>query len=126
MNAETCLLRQVHPSFIQMNRITSQVFKPRPTNFNRLSAYDGDQISAEAAWQHYTETLGFKSAGIVAITVADCTSQGLQVHPDPQDFPEHVLVDFGGLERRRIETVAKRFRAAAEERGWLYRREESA
>ena len=52
MNNETLLLRQIHPSFIQAGHITSQAFRPTPKDQNKLSVYDGDQISAEDAWQH--------------------------------------------------------------------------
>ena len=100
MNAGTLLLRQVHPSFVQMNRITSQVFKPREEIAYRLSVYDGDQISPERAWQHYTEELCLKSVGVVAVSKAECISQGLHVCPDPRDFPEHVHIHFGGKEEK--------------------------
>ena len=121
MNDATLLLRQVHPSFVQNDRITSQVFKPRSNHQNRLSVYDGDQISAEAAWQHYMERLHLASAGVVAVTVSECTRQGLQAYPDPTDFPEHAVIDFGQMQKRGIRTTAQRLRDAAQDRGWLYR-----
>ena len=72
MNDGTLLLRQVHPTFVQQGRITSQVFKPSTKDNNELSVYDGDQISADAAWRHYTEDLHLASAGVVAVAVAEC------------------------------------------------------
>ena len=124
MNPETLLLRQVHPAFVQADRITSQVFTPRATDQNRLSVYDGDQISAEQAWKHYTEEQRLMSAGVVAVTVAECLKEGLNAYPDPSDFPEHVVIEFGEMGKGRTKAVAKRLRVVAEQRDWLYREEE--
>ena len=124
MNVGTLLLRQVHPSFVQRGRITSQVFSPTPKDQNRLSVYDRDQISAEAAWMHYTSQLHLMSAGVVAVTVSECVNEGLQAWADPSDFPEHAVIDFGKIDRSRFRAVAKHLRVAAEERGWLYQEEE--
>jgi hypothetical protein len=68
MPENTFLYRQVHPSWVQAGRITSQVFKPTPKDENKLSAYDGDRISAEKAWIHYTRELSLSSCGVVAVT----------------------------------------------------------
>ena len=124
MNVGTLLLRQVHPSFVQRGRITSQVFTPTSSDQNRLSVYDGDLISAEAAWTHYTSELYLRSAGVVAVTVSECVNMGLQARADPSDFPEHAVIEFGKIDRSRSRAVAKRLRVVAEERGWLYLEEE--
>jgi hypothetical protein len=63
MNAQTLLLRQIHPSFVQQGRVTSQAFRPTPKDESKLSMYDGDQITPEASWRHYTVTLRFESIG---------------------------------------------------------------
>jgi len=39
MTENTLLLRQVHPSFVQDGKITSQVFRPTPKDENKLSMY---------------------------------------------------------------------------------------
>ena len=124
MNPETLLLRQVHPAFVQADRVTSQVFTPRVNDQNRLSVYDGDQISAEQAWGHYTEELHLLSAGVVAVTVAECLKEGLSARADPTDFPEHAVIEFGAMGKGDIRTVAKRLRVVSEQRGWLYRQED--
>ena len=54
MTPQTLLLRQIHPSFIQAERITSQAFRPTPKDENKLSVDNGDQISADAAWQRFS------------------------------------------------------------------------
>ena len=120
MNANTLLYRQVHPSWIQKDRITSQAFRPTPKDKKRLSVYDGDQITAEAAWQHYTNDLGLTSAGVLAVTVGECCTLELPVVPDPATFQEHTLIDFSAFSRRQIETKAKLLRENANLRGWQY------
>lgn len=120
MTPETMLLRQVHPQFIQEGRISSQVFKPTPKDENLLSVYDGDQITAERAWLHFTSELKFSSVGVVAVTVGECHGQDLTVRPDPEPFPEHVVIDFSGCSRGQLEKKSKRLRDIAESRGWLY------
>ena len=97
MNQGTLLYRQVHPNFIRNGEATSQAFIPTPKDNNRLSVYDGDMISAAAAWEHYTGTLEFKSDGVVSVSVAECQAIELSVSSDPTDFPEHTLIEFGEL-----------------------------
>lgn len=120
MTDETLLLRQVNPSWIQLGRASSQVFRPTPKDEKRLSVYDGDLISGEASWQHFTEVLGFASVGVLAVTVAECQSIDLTVFPDPIPFPEHAVIDFSGFEEGQIKKKAKQLKAAAETRGWQY------
>ena len=74
MNNDTLLLRQVHPSWIQNGRVTSQAFTPTPKDNGHLSSYDGDMISAEAAWRHYTNKLGYESSGGFRILGGDVES----------------------------------------------------
>jgi len=121
MTDDTLLLRQVNPVWIQAGRITSQVFRPTPKDSKRLSVYDGDQISAEGAWSHYVKELELSSAGVVAVTVAECEEQDLPVAPDPEPFPEHVTIKFNDCSNSQIKTKAKQLTQAAEARGWRYR-----
>ena len=122
MTDETILLRQVNPAFVQGDRISSQVFRPTPKDENLLSVYDGDQIGPGAAWEHFTGTLGFASDGVVGVTVGECVALALPARPDPAPFREHAVIDFSGFARGEIEKHAKRLRAHATTRGWLYRR----
>lgn len=121
MNEATQLLRQVHPQFVRVGRVTSQAFTPRTTDRNRLSVYDGDQIQAEAAWRHYTSEQALQSAGVLAVTVAECTALDLPAVSDPEPFPEHAVIDFSALSRSAVGRAAKRLRDAATRRGWMYR-----
>ena len=121
MNSNTLLYRQIHPSWVQVDRITSQAFQPTSKDKGKLSVYDGDQIAAEDAWRHYTTALGLIAAGTVAVTVAECQENDTQVTPDPTDFDEHVTIDFAALSSSRIRAVSKILSRLAKERGWQYR-----
>lgn len=49
MTEATLLLRQIHPTFIQYGRVTSQAFRPTPKDEDQLSVDNGDMITAEEA-----------------------------------------------------------------------------
>jgi hypothetical protein len=121
MNGITQLLRQVNPNFIQDGYITSQVFRPTPKDEQQLSVYDGEKISASAAHAHFVQNPSCSSAGIVAVSVDECTTLDLSTIPDPDTFPEHALIDFTGLEKKDTERKAKQLKALAINRGWLFR-----
>ena len=121
MTGDTLLWRQIHPGFVQNGQVTSQAFRPTPKDQDRLSVYDGDRITAEAAWEHYTETLHLLSHGVMAVSVAECDAQALPVEADGRSFPEHVSIIFAGLTISERERRAKRLREAARARGWQYR-----
>ncbi|MEP7011029.1 MAG: hypothetical protein ABJC13_11960 [Acidobacteriota bacterium] len=126
MKNETLLLRQVHPSWVQLNRVTSQVFRPTPKDQKRLSVYDGDQISAADSWRHFTEGLGYASVGVLAVTRSECLRLDLAVQADPTPFPEHAFIDFSGSEEGQIKKKSKQLTAAAQDRGWLHQAEPGA
>lgn len=121
MNSKTILLRHIHPNFVQEGRVTSQAFRPTPKDEEKLSVYDGDQIEAEPAWHHYTESLDCQSVGVLGITVAECTELELKAEADPRPFPEHVLIDYSAFGKKEIEKKAKLLKAKAVQRDWLYR-----
>lgn len=120
MNNETLLLRQVHPSFIQAGRITSQVFRPTPKDEKTLSVYDGDLIEAEAAWKHFTHDPACSSAGVMAVTKGQCVELDLGVIADGVPFPEHASIDYTAFAESEIKKKAKVLKDCAEVRGWLY------
>lgn len=125
MNDATLLYRQVHPHNLKGEHLASLVFLP--TKDSRvLSVYDGDQITAEDSWIHYTNDLGNKSVGVVAVTLEECSGLGLKVVPDPDEFQEHALIMFednegNQLSRNRIEKISRRLKFLAERRDWQYR-----
>lgn len=121
MNEQTLLLRQIHPSFVQAGRPTSQAFRPTPKDENKLSVYDGDQIIAEAAWQRFTANPDCSSTGVMAVSKGQCVELALGVIADGEPFPEHVSIDYSAFAKNEVEKKAKILKGYAQARGWLYR-----
>lgn len=121
MNDNTIVYRQIHPSFVQAGFPTSQAFRPTPKDQSQLSVYDGDLISSEKAWVHYTAELGHASVGVMGLSVAECTAESLAVRSAPEPFPEHAVIDFAGLSDNECRNKGKKLQSKAVERGWLYR-----
>lgn len=122
MTGTTLLLRQIHPSFLQAGFATSQAFRPTPKDESKLSVYDGDQITAEASYTHYTTVWKLESVGTMAVTVDECAAESLTASPDPlEDCPQHAVIDFTGLSSGQCDKKGKKLKAKAEARGWLYR-----
>ena len=107
MNSGTLLFRQIHPTWTQNERVTSQAFTPTPKDNSKLSVYDGDQITAEGAWKHYRQSQGLDSVGVLAVTVAECEAQNATAQPDPTPFPEHAVIDFSALTNSQEEEGGK-------------------
>jgi hypothetical protein len=121
MTGETLLLRQIHPSFIQNGFPTSQAFRPTPKDESKLSVYDGEQITAELAFLHFTLTWKLASVGVMAFSVAECSEENLPTLADPLfDCPEHALVDFSGLNDKQCYKKSKRLQDKSRTRGWLH------
>ena len=121
MNSDTLLYRMVSPSFLRDGLATSQAFRPSRKDNGRLSVYDGDQISPQAAYEHYA-SLGYQAVGVLAVSVAECESFNLTVALDPlPGFPEHTTIDFTTLSRKDIEIASRALRERANARRWQYR-----
>lgn len=121
MTPNTLLLRQIHPSFIQNGRVTSQAFRPTPKDESFLSVDNGDRVSAEDCWQRFTANLACKSIGVQAVSLAECTTQELPVIEDGNSHPEHCSIDFTTFDKKMTEKKSKLLRVHAEKRGWLFR-----
>lgn len=126
MNTSTLLYRQINPSWVQGDNVTSQAFKPTPKDNKKLSVYDSDIVNAEASWRHFTEAQGLSSVGVLAVSVAECDEQALPVVPDPNTFPAHALIDFSKESGSSTERKAKVLRTKAMSRGWQYRADSAA
>lgn len=120
MNSATPLHRQVHPNFIQSGRVSSQAFEPTRKDKKRLSVYDGDEFTPEAAWHHYMSESHRDSAGVLSVTVGECAKEDLETILDNDSFTGHVLIDFRRLTTGGVKRAAKRLRGVAEQRGWQY------
>lgn len=113
----------MNPFWVQRNQVTSQAFRPTLKDEFKRSVYDGDLINSENSWIHFTSTLGFPSVGTLAVNVDECTIEELETYSDPEPFPEHAVIDFGGNGKKQIERKSKKLRNTAIDRGWLYEAE---
>ena len=128
MNPQTLLHRQVPPSFVRCDRVssqifvpTSQVFRPFPKDDNMLSVSDGDQISAEQAFQRFINIPLCKSIGVLSVTADECHSLEVPPVPDPvEGQPDHCFIDFRGKSGKQVERIATALRNNAKDRGWSY------
>jgi hypothetical protein len=121
MIGATLLFRQIHPHFVQDGFASSVAFRPNDSDNGLMSVYDGDQITADSSWSHYTTISKKQSAGVTAITVDECTAESLIARPDPEAFLEHAVIDFTGVVERSWRSKSKKLQANAKSRGWLYR-----
>ena len=118
---KTLLYRQVHPSWMQNGRVTSQVFKPTPKDDKYLSVYNGDLTTSVLAWGHYTKQLNHPSIGVLAVTVEECTATGLSAKPEPKPFKEHAIIDYNTCASNSVvANKAKQLRAFAIKRDWCH------
>ena len=121
MNRNTLLFRQISPTWIQEGYPTRQAFKPSAKDKGCLSVYDGDLITAEESWLHYTQKQGLISVGVIAVSCSECAALELPVTPDPEPFPSHAIIHFTGYTNSQIKDKAKVLSIVAKERGWQYR-----
>ena len=119
MTEETIVHRQIHPSFVQAGFPTSQAFRPTPKDQSMLSVYDGDMITPDFAWKHYTEELALASVGVMGLKVSECNVESLSVDPDAKPFPEHAVIDFTGLTDKECRAKSKKLQSKAVQRDWL-------
>ncbi len=121
MNDQTLLLRQVHRNFLPEGELSSQAFFPFPKDHGQLSVHDGDRISAEASYHHYTVDLGYSSAGVWGVNCAEVANTSLTSHPDPiTNSPAHAYIDFGQRVDKESRKLAKKLKAFAVARGCLH------
>ena len=116
-------LRQIHPCFLRDDLPTSAAFQPTKKDEGKLSGCDGDQVTPEQSFVHYTEKMGLQSVAVFGVTQAECLTKTLPIIPSPRDEkPHHVHLDFNTLGSRKArENAAKHLRDAANSRGALYR-----
>ena len=104
------VFRQVHPHHWNGENPNSVAFSPTPKDQDQLSVDDAALVSAEKSWTHFTNNLGFKSAGTWAITHAEIVDSGdlsLRSAPvadqaDPaKNNLAHCLIDFSQITSKR-------------------------
>lgn len=130
MNESTLLLRQINPGADFINpdgSVRSSAFNPSKAHDFQLSVYDGDQIDAKSAWEHFTRNPKLQSVGVMAVSGEECETLHLDYRADPEAFKEHVLIDFKQFigedqpsTQGQRKAKAKLLRQKATQRGWCY------
>ncbi|HEY8379335.1 MAG TPA: hypothetical protein VIK91_22730 [Nannocystis sp.] len=112
------LFRQVHPSWIQAGKPTSQAFRPTPKDKGLLSVSRSAKTSASEAFELHTRVKGLESAGVWGFLVSDCSDAGLAVYADPVEQPipdpAHSVVDFRHLSDKEARGRSQILKAKAE------------
>lgn len=101
--------RQVNPNHWDGKQPNSVAFLPMPKDKDQLSVDDAQLVTAEDAWKHFTQSLGFQSIGTWAVSSGEITAAGdLTLKRDPvTDEPEiskhnsaHCVIDFAKLDTK--------------------------
>jgi len=122
MTDQTLLLRQVHPKFLPEGELSSQAFMPFPKDDGKLSVDNGDLVTPQASYQHYTVKLGLESIGVWAVNGAEVESVGLLYRSDPVPTNQaHAVIDFGTLAEKVCRKLAKKLKKFAACRDSLHR-----
>ena len=122
MNIDTLLLRQIHPSWMKIGRVTSQAFRPTQKDARKLSVSDGDMVTPQVSWERHVNR-GHPSVGVLAVTVQECkdvelTSQSCPILPDQ---PEHAIIDFSDVpSNSQVEKLSKHLTVMATHRNWCF------
>ena len=92
------LYRQINPQFAPSGNATYLAFSPM--NHDHISVDDADKVSAESAWQTYSEI--HDSAGVMAVTDEECEAHSLSVASNPTlHRPAHMDIGFEKLPLRK-------------------------
>jgi hypothetical protein len=132
MKEDTLLHRQIHPSWVQNDTISSQAFltenniaslsfTPSEKDKNKLSVYNGEKFTAEESFIHFTKN--FKSTGVLSVTIEEVNNiQELKVEEDNNPFDGHTVIDYSNVSSpTQVKKKAKKLKNIAVERGWTHK-----
>lgn len=123
MNQDTLFYRQIPEYYTKPDgHVTSLAFLPMPKDQNMLSVYDGDLITPQDAFLHFTEELKCSSVGILSVSGAECITESLLFQADYTTHPFHALIDFSGKSRNACRRISEHLRNIALNRGWLFQK----
>lgn len=132
MKEETLLHRQIHPTWVQNETISSQAFLaenniaslafiPSEKDDKKLSVYNGEKFSAKESYIHFIAD--YKSTGVLSVTISEINSIGnLNVEEDNNPFDGHSVIDYNSVENStQIKKKAKKIKNLAVQRGWTHK-----
>jgi len=130
------LYRQVHPSMVQGDTPSNQVFdanvswpsseafRPGHQDAGCLSVVQGSKTTPKESYEHYVDDLGLTSAGVWAVTVGEAQHVKRRVVDDAglvAEIPFHAYVDFRDCSSpNQMKKYSPKLRDAAKSRGPLY------
>ncbi|MEU1939111.1 hypothetical protein ACH49O_17205 [Streptomyces coeruleorubidus] len=124
---EEKLWRQVNPSWVHDGRVSSQLFRPTPKDTGEVSVTRASLVTPEAAYSHHTGVLGYASAGVYCVDVAEVHEVELRAIDDSQVDdgderpPAHAYIDFKSVQSKGAQQRrASKLRDNAEKHGWQY------
>ncbi|WP_369752831.1 hypothetical protein AB3G34_14240 [Flavobacterium sp. WC2409] len=133
MKGETLLHRQIHPSWVQNDSISSQAFlsenniaslsfTPSEKDENKLSVYNGEKFTAEQSFIHYTSN--FISQGVLSVSNDEVNTIGdLKVVEDNNPFNGHTTIDYSLIiSATQVKKKAKKIKNIAVARGWTHKK----
>ena len=135
MESKKLLHRQIHPSFVVNDIVSSQAFtensltvssgafNPTEKDDNKLSVYNGEIFSAKEAYEHFTTD--YSSYGVLSITEEEVISiEPLTANDDNIPFEGHSHIDFSKVSSKNQKTKkAGKLRDYAVKRNWTYKPE---
>lgn len=133
MDGETLLHRQIHPSWVQNDTISSQAFltenniaslsfTPSEKDENKLSVYNGEKFTAEESFIHFTTN--FNSTGVLSVNIHEVNTIGdLTVNEDNDPFDGHTVIDYTTVSTpTQVKKKAKKLKNIAVARGWTHKK----
>jgi hypothetical protein len=131
MEEKTLLHRQIHPTFVvndivstQAFIISSKAFMPSEKDNDQLSVYNGEKFSPKDSYDHYRKQ--YESYGVLSVAIQEATSiDNLAVVEDNIPFDGHAYIDFSKVTTNNQKTKrAGKLRDFATKRGWTYKPKE--
>ena len=121
---EELLFRQVHPSFVQAGRVTSQAFRPTPKDSKKLSVNRESKTTSKECYKLHTEGKNLQSIGVWGVSAKEVKEMiNLSLIEDPIETPvfdpSHALIDFSKLNSE-VKAVSSKLADKARSRGCLY------
>ena len=126
IDADEVLFRQIHPSFLDNGKPSSQPFLPTTKDQDKLSVDRSSLTDAASSYALFTGA-GHLSASVYGLTVGEFRVEALACLSDPLAAvgaepanPAHAYADYSGHSLSQQKAKAKRLKQTALARGCLY------
>ena len=125
-DVDEVLFRQIHPSFLDNGKPSSQPFAPTAKDQDKLSVDRSSLTDAASSFALFTGA-GHQSVGVYGLTVGEFGAELIPCLSDPLPAvgaepanPAHAYADFSGHGPSRQKAKAKRLKQKALARGRLH------